>query len=128
MIKMNVLGLEKVSAFARRLAKVDVRGSLEDAVKRVAYIAEGAIKIGITDMRAVDTGFMRASTRVLQFKAGLSPEAHVGPEADYAIYVHEGTSRMRARPFIPFGIAKRTAEIRGVMIQTGHKLALSVVR
>lgn len=50
----------------------------------------------------VDTGRMRASI----YTTISSTMAIVQPKVDYAIYVHEGTSKMKARPFMANALDK----------------------
>lgn len=53
-------------------------------------------QLNITRMGAVDTGFLRGS---IDYSSGAS-EATVTAQAEYGIYVHDGTSRMPGRPFL----------------------------
>lgn len=48
----------------------------------------------------VDTGRLRGSERVDTFKL----RAIIAPHTHYATYVHEGTRKMRARPFMRWGL------------------------
>lgn len=52
----------------------------------------------ITAMRAVDTGRLRASISYQPDVA--NSQVHIGTNVEYGPYVHDGTSRMAARPFI----------------------------
>lgn len=52
----------------------------------------------------VDTGRLRASI----FTSIGNLEARIKPNVNYAIYVHEGTRYMRARPFMMIGFEKAT--------------------
>lgn len=54
------------------------------------------------------TGFLKAShqTRMLSNLSG-----YVQPTADYAIFVHEGTRFMRARPFLRQAVAEKEQDI-----------------
>lgn len=58
----------------------------------------------------IDTGFMwnNIFLTVTQFKA------EIIPIANYAIYVHEGTSRMRARPFLEITERNEMSKIESI--------------
>lgn len=65
-------------------------------IDKTASDLEAGTKRMITAVDAVDTGFMLNSVSTTRGRL----EAEVGPTAHYAIYVHEGTSRMPGRPFL----------------------------
>lgn len=52
----------------------------------------------------VDTGYLRSKTKYYLSKMGTQNFLTLGNNAEYAIYVHEGTRRMRARPFIRYAM------------------------
>jgi len=52
----------------------------------------------ITSVGAVDTGRLRSSMTYEVHSE--SQSVTVGTDVEYAIYVHEGTSRMRGRPYL----------------------------
>lgn len=54
----------------------------------------------------VDTGRLRSSIVTEIGGAGL--KATVGPDVYYDIFVHEGTRKMRARPFMTWGVEAAT--------------------
>lgn len=74
---------DKVSPTARR------------ELRRLAIVGQGLMKSTIQQMHAVDTGTMLNSTTV----SYSGDTALIGPTVSYAVYVAQGTSRMRARPF-----------------------------
>ncbi len=67
---------------------------LSRAIKKSAFKIEGTSK----RLTPVDTGRLRASHRTKFGVRQLS--AMVSTNVDYAIFVHEGTSRVEARPFL----------------------------
>jgi HK97 gp10 family phage protein len=52
----------------------------------------------------VDTGYLRSKTKYYLSKMGTQNFLTLGNNASYSIYVHEGTRRMRARPFIRYAM------------------------
>ncbi len=71
-----------------------------DAVGKAAFDLQGKAQ----EKTPVDTGTLKASIHVEgPFMSGNTAEAHVatgGESSEYAIYVHEGTSRIKAFKFI----------------------------
>jgi HK97 gp10 family phage protein len=68
----------------------------------------------------VDTGLMRASiqSEVLRTSYGLGRyalKATIGCYVDYARYVHDGTSKMQARPFLTDAVAAEAGNIRRIL-------------
>jgi len=58
----------------------------------------------------VDTGRMRSSIR-----SSFTPlTATIKPNVNYAIFVHDGTSRMRGRPFMTEGLKDAQSDIVSV--------------
>lgn len=100
---INVRGMRGFQR-AMKESPRDLKNEIEKAMKKSVFKAEGEIK----PITPVDTGRMRAS-----IKHYLKPlEGEIFPTVDYAIYVHEGTKYMAARPFMEQGLkyAKPTIE------------------
>ena len=117
-----------MNKLARNLrVKSNVTTPLEKAIQQAAFISEAGIKLATTSVKAVDTGFMRASTRVTSFKPGGDAMATVGPTAEYSIYVHEGTRFVKSRPFIPLGVKLKSKSLDSLMKRTGIKIGLNLV-
>ncbi len=99
-IKVEIKGLDE-------LAKAFVAGSkaLEPAMNRFIKKATlqilGASRVAITDTNAVDTGFLRHQGMQTTFG---NLKGRIRNTAPYAIFVHEGTRFMKARPFFEMGI------------------------
>jgi HK97 gp10 family phage protein len=98
-----------ISAYSK--APQDVSRAIQRGIERSGVFAEGTVKSIITAGTGmwkppIDTGQMRQGIHAT-FSPGKSvvrPSSHT----PYATYVHEGTRRMRARPF--FEITKQTKE------------------
>jgi len=69
--------------------------AIKEAIYKSALEVEGAAKT----FTPVDTGRLRASI----FTSLYSDYAIVQPKTNYALFVHEGTRFMEARPFMRWG-------------------------
>lgn len=79
--------------------------SIGQHLRRKALLVESGAKRGITQSpRRVDTGNLRASINTRQISSGRYTGYNIGTNVNYAIYVHEGTSRMQANPFMRRGV------------------------
>ncbi len=98
MISVNITfepPLEKVAAAYRR---ADIQGFIErEVVTKLAFEVERFAK----QVTPVRTGRLRASIGTSNLMSGLG--AIVQTNINYAIFVHEGTKFMRARPFMQWG-------------------------
>jgi HK97 gp10 family phage protein len=98
---------------------------IAQAVSKTAFTLERGGKLSSTEMIYMQppsksgykrSGNLRASIRV----HGLKPmSASIGPSADYAIFVHEGTRFMRARPFMDAALDAESANIDKILEDTG---------
>lgn len=105
-IAIEVKGLDKILALPGK-----GRDGFRNALLETAKLLERHSKIALTvgDTRAIDTGRLRASIGGGEFTGGgftegigrtvASTFAIIQPQVHYAVYVHEGTTRMRPRPF-----------------------------
>ena len=98
MITIRVSGLNllraKMLTAPRRIGK-----AISRAIKKSAFDLEAQAKKALTTgpTRAIDTGTLRSGTQVQSIS---DTKAEVWSLVDYAIYVHEGTYKMRARPYM----------------------------
>lgn len=85
--------------------------NLDRAIKASTFLIERQSKINTP----VRTGFLRAS-----HKTSFSPlKGVLEPMANYAIYVHEGTRYMKARPFL-----KKAVDSENNQVQDQFKTAV----
>lgn len=90
MISIRIEGFDELKrAFSRypnRVAK-----ALATALEEAGFIIEARAKVALTrgPTRAIDTGYLRDTTRFYRFEPGRL-KAEVYSIAEYAIYVHEG--------------------------------------
>lgn len=117
--------------------KDDVLKELEEAMdlglEAVGLQAEGYAKEEITRMRAVDTGRLRGSITYAtdaKHSAGESPALSedfamlerpragtvcIGTNVEYAPYIHDGTAKMAARPFLHNAIRGHVEEYKEIL-------------
>ena len=104
-----------------------VRGNLKNAAVDVGDIARDAVQMkmlyGYNDVHGnpphteiVDTGrlFDSIEGQVKAVNANVY-QTSVGTDVPYAEYVHEGTSRLKGRPFITDGILDSRDEIQAAI-------------
>lgn len=104
MISVNIksIGLERIiKKFENSPRELERR--LKAAIGEAGGESVNEVKMIITrggygSERAVDTGAMRSGINLE--KKGKQAIIQTSPKTDYAIYVHEGTNKMRARPFM----------------------------
>jgi len=95
MIKTEIYGLADLGKSFNRLPRA-IKDGLVRAVRKSALAVEQKSK----PVTPVDTGALRRSIR-----SDIKPLiATISPHTEYAIYVHEGTHRMKARPFMDIGL------------------------
>lgn len=101
-IKVEIPNLDKVKSALNNYPEIAARRVQEAIVKSIASIHESTIPV-----TPVRTGRLRAS-----FETRFGPLwGSLYPTVDYAIYVHEGTRRMFARPFLRWGIDKAYSQV-----------------
>jgi len=110
MIKIEIKGIDKLNRKFRILPR-RLKGGIENAIRKSAFLVEATSKETVSrgPLRAVDTGRMMRSIAPDYVRAF---ETAIAPHTEYAIYVHEGTRYMRARPFMKVGAEKAEPGIR----------------
>lgn len=111
-VKISSPDIKLAIEAAKRRPKT-VGRALVEAVEASGFIAEGAAKRALTEgpTRAILTGLLRASTRFYEFDP-FNLKATVYPLVNYAIFVHEGTKYMPARPFMKEAVRLATPDIQ----------------
>lgn len=94
-VNVTVQNLDQIKRAMAQLPQQMVP-ELRDAVTKSALKVERESKI----LSPVDTGRLRASINTSYGFGPLGIGAKVATNVEYAIYVHEGTARMKARPFM----------------------------
>lgn len=95
-------------------AKAVVLGSR--AIRKTAADIEGTAK----QLAPVDTGNLRNSISSSVSLTGLVAE--IGPTADYAAYVEEGTSKMAPQPYLAPAFSRHSGELVKAFEQISDKL------
>lgn len=86
--------------------------AIAKALETVGILAEGHVIGWMTREKVVDTGRLRNSiTHALQGDKSVA----VGTNVEYGPYVHQGTSRMAARPFLTAPIQEHFDEYKGII-------------
>ena len=80
-------------------------GALQKSLESFAYTVEGESK----RVSPVDTGTMRRSIGTTMGNL----QATIKPNVYYAGFVHWGTYKMRARPFMEWGVKKAVSKFGG---------------
>lgn len=92
-ISIKIDGLEEIQRFLES-RPVETKKELNRAVKKSVFSIERQTKIN----SPVDTGLMKVSINSRTYRNEIAGEVISG--VMYAIYVHEGTYKMRGRPFM----------------------------
>jgi HK97 gp10 family phage protein len=104
-IKINVVNLPE---FKEALSRVDgdISKGVGDALAEVLLAIERRAKTNAP----VDTGRLRADIRTRIKEKELQGEIY--NDVEYAVFVHEGTSRMRGRPYLLDAITSNTRLVK----------------
>lgn len=105
-MSLNITIKPSLRSVGKAVASVKAKSFLQNEINKLAFSVERFGK----QLSPVDTGRMRASIRTFQ-AMGDSLEAKVATTlggiarygVSYAVFVHEGTRYMRARPFMEQG-------------------------
>lgn len=113
MTQVNVT-IKNLDKFLGALNKAPTRVAkhLQSAIETAGYSFQRETKSNIRSGRdmwkaPIDTGYMWNHI----FLTVTALRAEIIPTANYAIYVHQGTGRMRARPFLEITMGYQQANI-----------------
>lgn len=113
-VSIEIRGLDM---FARKFRDfpMNFRTEFTDAIKKVLFVIEAEAK----QVTPVRTGHLMGSigTPPYGFKKVSELYGAVGTNVEYAIYVHEGTRYMKARPFMMWGIRNAEDDINDIFIR-----------
>lgn len=105
-IQVKIDNLSGIRAAFQRYPDI-VAPHLRDASMKSAFLIEGRAK----QLSPVDTGRLRASIATSLGVANRGITSIVSTNVFYAIFVHEGTRRMKGRPFMKQAAEQKTGEI-----------------
>jgi len=106
-IKIEVKNLQEIRRAFQQFPE-KIIPELKTAVIKSALMVEREAKI----LAPVDTGRLRSSINTSYGIGTLGIGARVATDVEYAIYVHEGTRRMRARPFMAQAVSASESMIQ----------------
>ncbi len=96
----------KARNFFGRLPR-NVKTAITTTIRKSAFIIERQSK----RVTPVDTGRLRSS-----ISSDITPfSATVAPHTNYAVFVHEGTRFMTARPFMHKGAENSVSEVENIL-------------
>ena len=104
-ISIRIENIKEIERFLET-RPVRMREELNRAVKKSVLSVERQTKIN----SPVDTGLMRTSVNSRTYRSEIAGEVIAGVR--YAIYVHEGTYKMRARPFMARAVKTMRSNIQ----------------
>lgn len=115
-VKVDISEMAAYSAKLRH-ASGTVGARASAVLRKTAYDIEADAKQLIQAYDAVDTGAMlnSVSTTIAGDGRNGVMTAEIGPTVEYAIYVHEGTSRMPGRPFLTDAYDRRIGPFEQVL-------------
>ena len=94
-------------------AEKEMASALRRGLEKAALQAESYAKLELeNDPRRIDTGRLRDS---ISHKVVDDKTAYIGTNVEYAIYVHEGTDRMRPNRFLRNAVEKNQDELRKII-------------
>lgn len=86
--------------------------AFKQALQKSAVQVKRESMLNVSDnMVNVRTGRLRSSHRFSVSGSGLQMKAEVGPSVSYAVFLHEGTRFIRARPFLKVAAESSLDEI-----------------
>lgn len=117
------MGIYTVEQMAAKLlmVKAETIPAIELALNRACLNIEGLAKENCTPGKSpyykapFDTGTLRANNRSLVEVSEEYVQGTVYNAIEYAIHVHEGTSRMKARPFILDAVKAKEPETLAIL-------------
>lgn len=108
-ISVQIENIDKIrEAFAR--SPEIVGPFLRDASMKSGFLLEGASK----KLSPVDTGRMRSSIATSLGILNKGIQSIVSTNVFYAIFVHDGTKRMRGRPFMRQAVDQNVGGIQAI--------------
>jgi HK97 gp10 family phage protein len=85
----------------------EFRSAFGKVLSKASFLIQREAKI----LTPVDTGRLRASI----FVVNRSLQSEISTNTNYAVYVHEGTQYMTARPFMKQGAEAASSDIRSIV-------------
>lgn len=99
---------------ADKFQGINVGQFLQKSITKFAFMTEAESK----KVTPVDTGRLRASINTSLYPL----RAVVAPHTNYAVFVHEGTRKMKARPFMKWGVEAAARGLESMMAKELTKI------
>ena len=111
-VEITVKGMDKVKEKFKIMPK-RVGQAISRAIKESSFIIEKEAKTALTlgPTRALLTGTLRSQNVVRELS---DLHATVYPLVNYAVFVHEGTQRMKARPWMQAAAKEAKSQVQDI--------------
>ncbi len=126
---MRILNEDQLREKLQNVSK-NIMPEIKAAMRQACLGVEREAKNNCTPGRSpypkapFDTGTLRRSITSKVEESGNAVKGKVGTNVDYALYVHEGTSRMEARPFLLDAVMARKDATEQILRSAIIKAAL----
>lgn len=104
-VSIDIKATPSFEEVGARFKKINIPVASQEGLQAFAFMVERGAKM----QSPVDTGRLRAS---IATDIG-NLRATVAPHTNYALFVHEGTKYMAARPFLAWGYQEAEAQLTG---------------
>jgi HK97 gp10 family phage protein len=122
--------LEGADKLVKALAGMprELKSAIQRSIEKSAYLIERESKLKTPRVydpigSGPSTGRLVGSIRTSLFES----KAEIGTHVEYATYVHEGTSVMRARPFMKLGLEAASKDINEI-VENEVERALNTIK
>lgn len=117
-LTVKIEGLESIQKSFRQSPRVFTT-VFDRAIKKSIFVLLGTSR----EVTPVDTGFLRGAGMQTTFEALIGKLENTAP---YAVYVHDGTSRMDARPFFEWGIDAGQDQVNNIFSKAMEEFKQSI--
>lgn len=118
-ISLRLDGIDKVTRIIKRIEK-NIESSTAKAIEQCSklLVAEAKLILRRGKYRAFRTGKLHDSVRyVIETHTSYLLESVIGSDVPYAVYVHEGTYLMDARPYLRLAFQRKEKMITKIMLK-----------
>jgi HK97 gp10 family phage protein len=132
MITIKIANLPAIQrAFGQ--APKEMTANLNEAIKKSVFeIQSGEVdqykSLGIRVITGGLIGSIERGTYFSNLKGEVGPNVTGSPGVDYALYVHEGTSKMASRPFLLNAVQDKDKKVQKYFVDAVQKTLDDVAR
>ena len=127
-IEIRVKGQAGLTKLARNLVNLNIKNNIQQALVGAAQRITTTIKT----VTPVDTGFLKGSirpeSRPNKNEVVIAENSYARSGTPYGVYVSEGTSKMKARPYFDWGLEKEKGTIDDMSRRLGKKIETNILR